>query len=153
MRSRILALTGAVAVVAAGLVALGAAPAVAASCPASPSNTSMTGAHDVRSAITVRAPGLPETLTVHLREGSQNGQNYEWGLITGATTPFDEGYLDITFNGKQSWIQCGATYIGATTSIVSGVYATRADPNFQMRACGRIWEDFSDHQDGCTAWY
>jgi len=71
-------------------------------------------------------------------------------MIDGSTFSGDLVWMDWTTNGGASWIQCGPFEVTAANQTkTSAAQRTSSDPNWQFRACGRAFPNFSV----CGPWW
>lgn len=129
-----------------GLLAAGGGTSAAASPGDCANWWSADGATNARAA---RAMVIPGGRYDTLMYGNINGIQHAWSQYDGNTRTGEHGWMDVSWDGGRTWLQCGpfrVEYDGQT--VRSKAFRTSNDPKVKVRSC-----DDADGSIACTSWW
>ncbi|RBQ13797.1 hypothetical protein DP939_43970 [Spongiactinospora rosea] len=78
-----------------------------------------------------------------------DGRNVVWGHFPPNGVGHRDVWMDVSFNGGATWIQCGPFGGAGSENLDTKFHVTSPSPSWKMRACGKN----ARHRLRCTAWY
>jgi hypothetical protein len=93
---------------------------------------------------------------VSLRQGTVQGKQRGWALITGNTLSGERVWMDWRRPNVNGWLQCGPFTVNTDSFWkTSAAMYTTSDPNWQFRACGDAPNPSGSGHifAGCTDWW
>ena len=138
---RLLGTGGSALMLAAGLTVAGPTPAYAADCGGSPGFTNISDSlkgRPVNGTAVANNDGHAAHFALHV--GTINDQTMGWAYMSsGAGSHIKtEVWMDVTFNDRQSWVQCGPFGRWGEGTKTSAAFPTSPSPNVKFRACASI---------------
>ncbi|MER8226262.1 hypothetical protein ABTZ58_38305 [Streptomyces sp. NPDC094143] len=94
-----------------------------------------------------------------MHTGTVGGRQMGWGVLTTSSSTWGPGaigmvWMDVTNDGKKSWIQCGPFTTSASGArITTAAYPTSSSASRAFRVCAQVTSASPQSGITCTPWW